>query len=33
MTEQQYYSEEELIEEMERKEFGWLDYVNHYSDE
>lgn len=33
MTEQQYYSEEELIEKMERKEFGWLDYVNHYSDE
>ena len=33
MAEHQYYSEEVLIEKMERGEYGWLDYVNHFSPE
>ena len=33
MAEHQYYSEEVLIEKMERGEYGWLDYVNHFSAE
>lgn len=30
MAEHQYYPEEVLIEKMERGEYGWLDYVNHF---
>lgn len=33
MAEHQYYPEEVLIEKMERREYGWLDYVNHFSAE
>ncbi len=33
MAQQQYYPEEVLIEKMERGEYGWLDYVNHFSAE
>ena len=33
MAEHQYYPEEVLIEKMERGEYGWLDYVNHFSAE
>lgn len=31
--EQEYYPEEVLIEKMERGEYGWLDYINHFSAE
>lgn len=33
MAEHIYYPEEVLIEKMERGEYGWLDYVNHFSAE
>ena len=33
MAQNRYYPEEVLIEKMERGEYGWLDYVNHYSPE
>ena len=33
MEQHQYYPEEVLIEKMERGEYGWLDYVNHFSAE
>ena len=33
MAQNTYYSEEELIEKMEGGEYGWLDYVNHFSAE
>ena len=33
MAEHQYYPEEVLIEKMERGQYGWLDYVNHFSPE
>ena len=33
MAQHQYYPEEVLIEKMERGEYGWLDYVNHFSAE
>lgn len=33
MVHNTYYPEEVLIEKMERGEYGWLDYVNHYSAE
>lgn len=33
MAQQQYYPEEVLIEKMESGEYGWLDYVNHFSAE
>lgn len=33
MEQHQYYPEEVLIENMERGEYGWLDYVNHFSAE
>ena len=33
MAEHTYYPEEVLIEKMERGEYGWLDYVNHFSAE
>lgn len=33
MAEHQYYPEEVLIEKMERGEYGWLNYVNHFSAE
>ena len=29
----QYYPEEVLIEKMQSGEYGWLDYVNHFSAE
>ena len=31
MAEHTYYPEEVLIEKMERGEYGWLDFVNHFS--
>ena len=33
MAQNTYYSEEVLIEKMARGEYGWLDYVNHFSAE
>ena len=33
MAQNEYYPEEVLIEKMERGEFGWLDFVNHFSPE
>ena len=33
MEQHQYYPEEVLIEKMESGEYGWLDYVNHFSAE
>ncbi len=33
MSQNKYYPEEVLIEKMERGEYGWLDYVNHFSAE
>lgn len=33
MAQHQYYPEEVLIEKMESGEYGWLDYVNHFSAE
>lgn len=33
MSEQKFYPEEILIEKMESGEYGWQDYVNHYSAE
>ena len=31
MAQNAFYSEDILIEKMERGEYGWLDYVNHFS--
>ena len=31
MTRQEYYPEEVLVEKMQSGEYGWLDYVNHFS--
>lgn len=33
MAKNSYYPEEVLIEKMESGEYGWLDYVNHFSAE
>ena len=33
MAQNTYYPEEVLIEKMARGEYGWLDYVNHFSAE
>lgn len=33
MAQQKYYPEEVLVEKMQRGEYGWLDYVNHFSAE
>ncbi|MCF2581313.1 hypothetical protein [Bacteroides caecigallinarum] len=33
MEQGKYYPEEILIEKLESGEYGWLDYVNHYSAE
>lgn len=33
MVQNSYYPEEVLIEKMESGEYGWLDYVNHFSAE
>ncbi len=33
MVQHRYYPEEVLIEKMESGEYGWLDYVNHFSAE
>lgn len=33
MTQNTFYPEEVLIEKMESGEYGWLDYVNHFSSE
>ena len=33
MHKEQYYPEDILIEKLESGEYGWLDYVNHYSAE
>ncbi len=33
MAQHRYYPEEVLIEKMESGEYGWLDYVNHFSAE
>ena len=32
MAQHQYYPEEVLIEKMQSGEYGWLDYVNHFSE-
>ena len=31
MHKEQYYPEDILIEKLESGEYGWLDYVNHFS--
>ena len=33
MAQHQHYPEEVLIEKMQSGEYGWLDYVNHFSAE
>ena len=33
MHKEQYYPEDILIEKLESGEYGWLDYVNHFSAE
>lgn len=33
MSEQKYYPEDILVENMENGEYDWLDYVNHHSSE
>lgn len=33
MAQQKYYPEEVLVEKIQRGEYGWLDYVNHFSAE
>ena len=33
MAKEKYYTEEELVEKIQKGEFGWLDYVNHHSRE
>ena len=33
MAQNTYYPKEVLIEKMESGEYGWLDYVNHFSAE
>ncbi len=33
MAQQNYYPEEVLVEKMQSGEYGWLDYVNHFSAE
>lgn len=33
MEKHEFYPEEVLIAKLESGEYGWLDYVNHYSEE
>ena len=33
MAKNKYYPEEVLVEKVQKGEYGWLDYVNHYSAE
>ena len=33
MAQQIYYPEEILVEKMQSGEYGWLDYINHFSAE
>ena len=33
MSQNEYYPEDVLIEKMQSGEYGWLDYVNHFSAE
>ena len=33
MAKVKFYTEDELVEKMESGEYGWLDYVNHFSAE
>lgn len=33
MAQQKYYPEEVLVEKMQNGQYGWLDYVNHFSAE
>lgn len=33
MAQQKYYPEELLVEKMQNGQYGWLDYVNHFSAE
>lgn len=33
MAKNKYYPEEVLVEKVQKGEYGWLDYVNHYSKE
>lgn len=33
MAKRQYYSEDELVQKVQDGEFGWLDFVNHHSEE
>ena len=32
MATNKYYPEEVLVEKVQKGEYGWLDYVNHYSE-
>jgi len=33
MAQQKYYPEDVLVEKIQNGEYGWLDYVNHFSAE
>ncbi|EFI12789.1 MULTISPECIES: hypothetical protein [Bacteroides] len=33
MAQQKYYPEEVLVEKIQNGQYGWLDYVNHFSAE
>lgn len=33
MEKEKFYTEEELVEKVQKGEFDWLDYVSHYSRE
>ena len=33
MVKEKFYAEDVLIEKVQNGEFGWLDYVNHFSKE
>lgn len=33
MAQQKYYPEEILVEKIQNGQYGWLDYVNHFSAE
>ena len=33
MAKEKFYTEEELVEKVQTGEFGWLDYINHHSQE
>lgn len=33
MANEKFYTEEELVEKVQKGEFGWMDYISHYSRE